>query len=41
LAEAGPAGEAALSSALADTNANVRDMARYLLGRGQAVPVLP
>jgi HEAT repeat protein len=41
LAEVGPAGAAALNGALADTDTNVRDMARYLLGRGQAVPVLP
>ena len=41
LAEVGPAGAAALSGALADTDINVRDMARYLLGRGQAIPVLP
>jgi HEAT repeat protein len=41
LAEVGPAGEAALNSALADPDSNVRDMARYLLGRGQAVPALP
>jgi HEAT repeats len=41
LAEVGPAGEAALNSALADADSDVRDMARYLLGRGQAVPALP
>lgn len=41
LAEVGPAGQAALNSALEDTDSKVRDMARYLLGRGQAVPALP
>jgi HEAT repeat protein len=41
LAEVGPAGEAALNNALGDADSKVRDMARYLLGRGQAVPVLP
>jgi HEAT repeat protein len=41
LAEVGPAGEAALNSALGDADSQVRDMARYLLGRGQVVPALP
>ncbi|HJR15248.1 MAG TPA: HEAT repeat domain-containing protein, partial [Gemmatimonadales bacterium] len=41
LSEVGPPGEAVLNSALADPDSNVVDMARYLLGRGQAVPALP
>jgi HEAT repeat protein len=41
LAESGPAGEEALSSALADPDPSVRDMARYLLERGDIVPALP
>ena len=41
LAEVGPSGEAALNSALQDADPQVRDMARYLLGRGQMVPALP
>lgn len=41
LSEVGPPGEAALNGALSDADSNVRDMARYLLGRGQAVPALP
>ena len=41
LAEVGPVGEAALSEALHDPDPLVRDMARYLLERGEAVPALP
>lgn len=41
LAEVGPAGEAALSSALNDPEPSVRDMARYLTERGAMVPALP
>jgi HEAT repeat protein len=41
LAEIGPAGEAALSAALQEPDPLVRDMARYLLERGRALPVLP
>lgn len=41
LAEVGPTGQAALNSALEDPDSQVRDMARYLLGRGQVVPALP
>jgi HEAT repeat protein len=41
LAEIGPAGEEALSIALQDPEPRVRDMARYLLERGGAVPALP
>jgi HEAT repeat protein len=41
LAEAGPTGEDALTAALEDSNPKVRDMARYLLERGDAVPALP
>jgi HEAT repeat protein len=41
LAEVGPTGEAALTGALEDSQAAVRDMARYLLERGRSVPVLP
>jgi HEAT repeat protein len=41
LAEVGPAGEEALSAALQDDDAAVREMARYLLERGDMVPALP
>jgi HEAT repeat protein len=41
LAEVGSAGEEALSAALHDGDPLVRDMARYLLERGKAIPVLP
>jgi HEAT repeat protein len=41
LAEGGPAGEEALTAALEDPEPSVRDMARYLLERGDAVPALP
>jgi hypothetical protein len=41
LAELGPLGEQALSSALEDPQPPVRDMARYLLERGDVVPALP
>jgi HEAT repeat protein len=41
LAEGGPAGAEALSSALQDPDPSVRDMARYLLERGEMVPALP
>jgi HEAT repeat protein len=41
LAEIGPAGEEALSDALQDPEPLVREMARYLLERGQMVPALP
>ena len=41
LAEAGPAGEEALSEGLEDPELLVRDMARYLLERGETVPALP
>jgi HEAT repeat protein len=41
LAEVGPAGVEALSGALQDPQPAVRDMARYLLERGEAVPALP
>ena len=41
LAEVGPAGVEALSAALQDPQPAVRDMARYLLERGEAVPALP
>ena len=41
LAEVGPAGVEALSAALQDSQPAVRDMARYLLERGEAVPALP
>jgi HEAT repeats len=41
LAEVGPPGEEALSAALHDGDPLVRDMARYLLERGKAIPVLP
>jgi hypothetical protein len=41
LAEGGPAGVEALSSALQDPEPSVRDMARYLLERGEMIPALP
>lgn len=41
LAELGPLGEQALSTALQDPQPPVRDMARYLLERGDVVPALP
>jgi hypothetical protein len=41
LAECGPAGEEALSTALRDPDPAVHDMARYLLERGDVVPALP
>jgi HEAT repeat protein len=41
LAEAGPQGEEVLQRALRDPQPPVRDMARYLLERGDAVPALP
>jgi hypothetical protein len=41
LAESGPTGEEALSRALEDPEPSVRDMARYLLERGDTVPALP
>jgi HEAT repeat protein len=41
LAEVGPLGEEALHDALADPEPSVREMARYLLERGGAVPALP
>jgi HEAT repeat protein len=41
LAEIGATGEEALSEALSDPDPLVRDMARYLLERGQTVPALP
>lgn len=41
LAEIGPEGETALRNALTDREPRVREMARYLLGRGSLVPVLP
>lgn len=41
LAEGGPPGAEALSSALHDPDPSVRDMARYLLERGDMVPALP
>jgi HEAT repeat protein len=41
LSEAGPRGEEILQQALCDPDPPVRDMARYLLERGSAVPVLP
>ena len=41
LAELGPAGEEALTSALLDPRPEVHDMARYLLERGDVVPALP
>jgi hypothetical protein len=41
LAEVGPGGEEALSMALQDPEPSVQEMARYLLGRGSAFPVLP
>ncbi|MFL5402306.1 MAG: HEAT repeat domain-containing protein [Gemmatimonadales bacterium] len=41
LSEIGPQGEAALHQALEDPEQSVREMARYLLERGDAVPALP
>jgi HEAT repeat protein len=41
LSGCGPEGETALNSALEDPNASVREMARYLLERGDLVPALP
>jgi hypothetical protein len=41
LAEVGPLGEEALHAALVDSEPSVREMARYLLERGGAVPALP
>lgn len=41
LAELGWAGQEALRQALEDSDPQVREMARYLLERGSAVPVLP
>jgi HEAT repeat protein len=41
LAEVGPLGEEALHEALEDPEPSVREMARYLLERGEAVPTLP
>jgi HEAT repeat protein len=41
LAEVGPAGEEALADALKDQEPGVREMARYLVERGDLVPVLP
>lgn len=41
LAEVGAPGEAALTQALQDPMPSVREMARYLLGRGRAIPALP
>lgn len=41
LGELGPAGAEALTSALDDPQPAVRDMARYLLERGDLVPALP
>jgi HEAT repeat protein len=41
LAEVGAAGEEALHEALVDPEPSVREMARYLLERGEAVPALP
>jgi HEAT repeat protein len=41
LAEVGLPGEQALRDALADPEPSVREMARYLLERGEAVPALP
>jgi HEAT repeat protein len=41
LAQSGPAGEQALSTALRDPEPSVRDMARYVLERGDLVPALP
>jgi HEAT repeat protein len=41
LSETGTAGEAALQRALEDPATKVREMARYLLERGDAVPALP
>jgi HEAT repeat protein len=41
LSECGPAGEEALSNALHDPTPSAREMARYLLERGDLVPALP
>jgi HEAT repeat protein len=41
LAELGPPGEEELNRALQDPRPEVRDMARYLLERGDVVPALP
>jgi HEAT repeat protein len=41
LSEIGPPGEAALQQALHDPEQPVREMARYLLERGEAIPALP
>ena len=41
LAEVGPVGEEALSSALRDPDPSVQEMARYLLERGEAALALP
>jgi HEAT repeat protein len=41
LAQSGPTGEAALSTALQDPEPSVREMARYVLQRGDLAPVLP
>jgi HEAT repeat protein len=41
LAEVGPAGEQALSDGLQNGDHRVREMARYLLERGDLVPALP
>jgi HEAT repeat protein len=41
LAEFGAAGRQALTEGLTDQNAQVRDMARYLLERGELLPALP
>ena len=41
LSEAGPRGEEILQQAVHDPEPPVRNMARYLLERGSAVPVLP
>jgi HEAT repeat protein len=41
LAEVGPAGEQALSEGLQNGDHRVREMARYLLERGDLVPALP
>jgi HEAT repeat protein len=41
LSEAGPEGEQVLQKAVNDPNPPVRAMARYLLERGNALPVLP
>ena len=41
LATLGTVGKQALAEALTDQNGQVRDMARYLLERGELVPALP